>query len=164
MTQVDTSVADRAVTVAYDANGPSRNRPAWTAALSHLAALVVAGVFLWFALPKITDARQFAVDIGNYRLLSRYASAWFAIVLPWWEIGASLALLWPGTRKAGAILIAGLLVMFIGAVGLAMSQGLDITCGCGGHGSGKAGWLTILRNVGLLAGTAIAVYFAPRRR
>jgi len=149
--------------VAFSAVETPDPRPAWTVALSHLAALVVAGVFLWFAMPKITDARQFAVDIGNYRLLSRYASAWFAIVLPWWEIGASLALLWPGTRKAGAILIAGLLVMFIGAVGLAMSQGLDITCGCGGHGSGKAGWLTILRNTGLLAGTAIAVYFAPRR-
>lgn len=137
--------------------------PAWQPWVSHLCALAVAGFFLYFAVGKIKDPRQFAVDIGNYQLLSKYWSACFAIVLPWWEIGGALALLWPRIRGAGAILIGGMLIMFIGALALAMSKGLDITCGCSGHGSGKAGWSTVGRNVLLLAGTLLSVYFLPRR-
>lgn len=137
--------------------------PAWQPLLSHLCALAVAGFFLYFAVGKIKDPRQFAVDIGNYQIFSKYWSAAFAIVLPWWEIGAALALLLPRTRGAGAILIGGMLIMFIVAVCIALSKGLDISCGCAGHGSGKAGWQTIGRNVLLLAGTFLSVYFLPRR-
>ena len=155
-----TSVAP-APTIHYAAVPPSA--PAWKPWVSHACALGVAGFFLYFALGKIKDPRQFAIDIGNYQLLSKYASACFAIVLPYWEIGGALALLWPRTRVAGAILIGGMLVMFIVAVALAMSKGLDISCGCGGHGSGKAGWQTIGRNALLLAGTFLSVYFMPRR-
>jgi len=138
--------------------------PAWKPLVAHLCALGVAGFFLYFAFGKVKDPRQFAVDIGNYQLLSKYAAACFAIVLPWWEIGAALALLWPRTRPAGAILIGGMLIMFIGAVSLAMSKGLDITCGCGGSGSGKAGWSVIYRNSGLLVGTLLSVFLMPRRK
>lgn len=137
--------------------------PSWQPLLSHACALAVAGFFLYFALGKIKDPRQFAIDIGNFQVLSKYWSASFAIVLPWWEIGAALALLLPRTRVGGAILIGGMLIMFIVAVCLALSKGLDISCGCAGHGSGKAGWSTIGRNVLLLAGTVLSVYFLPRR-
>ena len=136
---------------------------AWKPIVGHLCALGVSGFFFYFVYGKLMDPRQFAIDIGNYQLMSKYASACFAIVLPWWELGAALALLWPRTRPAGAILIGGMLLMFIGAVALAMSKGLDISCGCGGHGSGKAGWTTIGRNTLLLVGTCLAVLFMKRR-
>ena len=142
---------------------PAAAPPLWKSLVSHACALAVAGFFLYFAAGKLKDSRQFATDIGNYQLLSGYWSACFAIVLPWWEIGAALALLWPRTRVTGAILIGGMLVMFIVAVALAMSKGLDISCGCAGHGSGKAGWQTIGRNALLLAGTFLSVFFMPRR-
>jgi len=146
-----------------DSSAALTGNAAWKPLVAHLCALVVAGFFLYYSYGKVKDPRQFAIDIGNYQLLSKYAAACFAIVLPWWEIGAALALLLPRTRPAGAILIGGMLIMFIAAVSLAMSKGLDITCGCGGTGSGKAGWNVIYRNSGLLVGTFLSVYLMPRR-
>jgi hypothetical protein len=43
-------------------------------------------------------------------------------------------------------------------------KGLDVECGCTGKNSSKAGWLTIGRNVLLLAMTAAAVYLPAWKR
>jgi uncharacterized membrane protein YphA (DoxX/SURF4 family) len=128
--------------------------------ISHLCALAVAGFFLYFASSKILGLGplQFTVDINNFKILPREAVNLAAILMPWWEVAAALALIIPRTRRSGAILIAGMLVMFIVAVAIAMAKGLDISCGCAGKGSGKAGWTTIGRNVLLLAGTGLSVW------
>ncbi|MBX3394748.1 MAG: hypothetical protein KF841_05230 [Phycisphaerae bacterium] len=129
-------------------------------------ALIVGGYFLYAAYFKITDVRQFAVEIKNYKL------AWLeerfihipAILIPWIEAAAAIALIVPLTRRGGAIVIGGLLIFFVYAVyDAAIVRNLKISCGCTGKDSGQAGWLTIGRNFLLLAATLASVYLPTWR-
>ncbi len=134
--------------------------------IGHLCALGVAGFFLYAAGSKLYyDPRQFAVEINNYRILpSEYVNI-PAILMPWIELGAAIALLIPATRRSGAILICGMLLAFIAAVSYsALHLGLKIECGCTGKGGSQAGWWTIGRNTLLIAGTLLSVYFLPRKQ
>ena len=132
--------------------------------VAHLCALGVALYFLYAAYPKIKEPRQFRIDVMNYRVLPEQYSNLVALFLPWVEVLSAIALIIPRTRRAGAILISGLLLVFIAALYYAaIHLGLDFTCGCTGKDSDKAGWFTIARNVVLLAGTVLSVIWMGRR-
>ena len=133
--------------------------------LAYLCALSVGGYFIYAAYEKIINPRQFAVDIGNYKMVPEMCWNLMALFMPWWEVGGAIALIVPRTRRAGAIIVSGLLLIFIIAVAYAaLYKGLDIACGCTGKNSSKAGWYTIGRNVLLLAMTAAAVYLPAWKR
>ena len=134
--------------------------------IAHFCAVAVAGVFLYAAQSKIIEPRQFIIDIKNYRMVPEAYLHIMAIVLPWWEVGAALALAVPRTRRAGAILITGMLLMFITAVSYAaLYKGYNISCGCFGKGSAAAGWKTIALDAALLIATLISLIGAsPRPR
>lgn len=128
--------------------------------IGHLCAVVVAGFFCFASYEKIMDVRQFAVEIGNYKM------AWMnpqyvnipAIILPWIELVAALALIFPKTRKGAALVIGGMLCFFIYAVyDAAIVRHLEISCGCFGKESGAAGWKTIGTDVLLIVGTLLSV-------
>ncbi len=127
--------------------------------LAHMCALFVGGFFIYAAYGKIVEPRQFAIDIRNYRILPEVLLHLPALFLPWWEVAAAAMLVIPKTRRAGAILICGLLVVFIAMIGYsAIYMGLDISCGCTGKDSSHAGWLTIGRNVLLFIAALFSVY------
>lgn len=131
--------------------------------IAHVCAFGVAAFFLYAACPKIVDPRQFRIDISNYKILPDEYTNLPALFLPWLEAFAALALVWPRTRRAGAVLIAGLLLFFIWAVyDAAIVHGLDISCGCTGKDSGHAGWTTIIRNLVLLAATGVSVFLPAK--
>jgi putative oxidoreductase len=133
--------------------------------LAHVCALGVGGYFIYAAYGKIIDPRQFAINIGNYQMMPEMCWNFMALFMPWWEVGGAIALILPRTRRAGAIIVGGLLVVFIIAVSYAaLYKGLDVECGCTGKNSAKAGWFTIGRNMFLLAGTAAAVYLPTWKR
>lgn len=136
------------------------------AIVSHVCALGVAGVFLYASIEKIWEPRQFAMDVTNYRILPEAYANLVAIILPWWEVAAAVALLIPATRRAGAWVISGMLVMFIGAVAYAaLYKGLHIKCGCfGKDGSTAAGWKTIGLDVFLLLSTYLSVWLMPKSK
>jgi hypothetical protein len=126
--------------------------------LAHLCALGVAGVFLYAAQSKVIDPRQFIIDIKNYRMVPEAWLHLMVILLPWWEVGGALALIFPRTRRAGAILISGMLLLFIVAVSYAaLYKGYNISCGCFGKGSAAAGWKTIGLDTGLLIATLVSL-------
>ncbi|MFH1419798.1 MAG: MauE/DoxX family redox-associated membrane protein [Planctomycetota bacterium] len=127
--------------------------------LAHVCALVVGGYFIYAAAGKIVEPRQFAIDIRNYRILPDVLLHLPALFLPWWEVAAAVMLIVPKTRRAGTILICGLLLVFIAMIGYsAIHKGLDISCGCTGKNSSHAGWLTIGRNVLLLIASLYSLY------
>lgn len=134
------------------------------AIVSHVCALGVGGVFLFAGGEKIWEPRQFAVNITNYRILPEAYANLLAIFLPWWEVAAGAAILHPATRRAGAWMIAGMLSMFICAVGYsALYKGLHIDCGCFGKGGNvAAGWKTIGFDAFLIIVTYCTVRFMPR--
>lgn len=140
-------------------NGSAGESPAALRIIQHLCALAVAGVFIYFGGSKILgQPNDFVTAVNNYHIMPRTYANLFALALPYWEVAAGLALILPATRRTGALLIAGMLVMFIVAVGIAMYNGYDIECGCSRGGGGKAGWMTIGRNCLLLAATGLAAW------
>jgi putative oxidoreductase len=95
------------------------------------------------------------VEIHNYQLFPALAPV-LAATLPAVELAIGAALL-GGSRswvRAGALASAALLVIFTVAVGSAVARGIDIRCGCFGAGSGPVTWITVLRDVALLAASA----------
>lgn len=127
--------------------------------VAHACAVIVGGYFLYAAYGKILDPRQFAIDIKNYQIMPEPLLNLPALFMPWWEVAAAIAFIVPKTRRAGAIIISGMLLLFIGMIGYsAIYKGLDISCGCTGKHSSKAGWFSIIRNLLLLAATFGSVY------
>jgi hypothetical protein len=133
--------------------------------IAHGCALAVAGVFLYAAQSKIIQPGQFAIDVGNYRIVPQPLLNLVALFLPWWEAGAAVALIFTRTRRAGAIFIAAMCLMFIAAVSYAaFYKGYHISCGCfGKDGSTDAGIKTVALDLALLIATAVAVYLPPRK-
>lgn len=128
-----------------------------------LAAWAVAAVFIIAAWAKIQNPAGFVADLRNYRLLPWWSLHAVALILPWWELLAALALLLPSWRRAGALLTMLMGFLFIVSVTQALFRGLDISCGCFGHGSSgaKAGIQTLLIDVGIII-ASLYVRAAPR--
>jgi uncharacterized membrane protein YphA (DoxX/SURF4 family) len=113
--------------------------------LAGFLALGLGGIFIYAGIVKIIDPQGFTKALYGYRLLPAWTLPAFAILLPWWELGAGLAVLFPCWRKAGLTLTAILSLIFLAAVVSAWWRGLDIGCGCFGNSSTKPGlWATLL--------------------
>ena len=92
--------------------------------------ILIGGIFIYAAIPKILDPGAFAKTIFNYQILPEILVNPVAIVLPWLELvtGAFIIL---GIWLEGALIIYNLLmVAFIGALVFNTARGLDIHCGC----------------------------------
>ena len=132
-----------------------------------LARLAVAGLFLGACLAKIQDPEGFALAVSRYRILPGVFVNWVAIILPWIELLCGLAVLaGPArVRAAGALLIAGMLVVFSLAISLNLLRGIEASCGCFSTRADAAvsdGW-NLVRN-GALIWLALAVLADAFRR
>jgi uncharacterized membrane protein YphA (DoxX/SURF4 family) len=87
-------------------------------------------VFLWAAWYKITDLPAFAANIGNYGIVPKSLLPLFATVLAGVEVVTGLTLVTGVWRKGAALVVSGMLVMFIVALTAAYIQGKSIECGC----------------------------------
>lgn len=86
--------------------------------------------FVIAALPKIVDPPSFAHMIFNYRIVPSALLNFMALVMPWVELLAGLALIlgiWRGTART---IIAAMLVVFIIAIAINLARGNAIDCGC----------------------------------
>ena len=112
--------------------------------------LVLGGVFLAAALPKLADPTGFAVNVDNYRILPELGVRLTALLLPPLELAIGLCLVF-GVFDAGASLLAfALMLAFDGAVAAALFRGLDISCGCfDTDGGARVGLRKLLENVAL---------------
>jgi uncharacterized membrane protein YphA (DoxX/SURF4 family) len=134
--------------------------------------LVVGGVFVYASLDKIAHPAEFARIVYHYRLLgpSRLVGPvpanLFAIVLPWIEVVTGVCLAAGLWRREAAIAAAGLLLLFVGAVSLALAQGIDIeNCGCFTvTGTGRAAGARLIAGDLCLLVAALLVAWGPPQR
>jgi len=133
-----------------------------------IARLVLSAAFLFAALPKIQDPVAFAASVEGFRVVAGPSALWVALALPWLELVIGVGLLIPQIRRGSALLIVGLLALFIGLHASAWSRGLDISCGCYGQSDTPANYLwLILRNAALLAAATVVLvrdWSNPRQR
>ena len=125
--------------------------------------LVLGGLFVYSGAVKVVEPLDFAQNIRNYQLVGQSLSFVAAIVLPWLEILAGLALILGVWTRGAALVVTGLLVFFIVLTAVTMIRGLDVDCGCFGSLSRKSGWGVVLEDLGMLV-LGLALLFAPKKR
>jgi uncharacterized membrane protein YphA (DoxX/SURF4 family) len=130
--------------------------------LYRVGLLVLAGLFVWAGLTKLMAPRAFARLISAYDLLPDFLLAPVAIGLPLLEVMAGLGLL-AGIRGSLTTIV-GLITLFLGVLGYALLNHLDVDCGCFSpdeiHAQ-QALRVAFIRDLGLLG---IALYLLAWRR
>lgn len=114
--------------------------------------LLLAAIFIYAAVGKVANPEEFAESVAGFRILPISTVNLFAIVLPWVELVCGLSLITGLFIRSGAVLLAGLNIVFIAAAASAMARGLSIECGCFtlSHTHDTVGWSLIARDMGFL--------------
>ncbi|MDR2386163.1 MAG: hypothetical protein LBE80_01085, partial [Deltaproteobacteria bacterium] len=120
--------------------------------LLFLATLALAIVFLIAAWPKIQAPVAFAEDIRGYQILPEALVSPLSVYLPMLELWSALfVLLAPRPfRRTGALVLAGLLLVFMAAAAQGLWRGLDFDCGCFGSQDGRKPGLLFFLEDGIL--------------
>jgi uncharacterized membrane protein YphA (DoxX/SURF4 family) len=122
--------------------------------------LALGALFVYASLDKIAQPADFARIVYHYRLIGPdrlippLVPNLLAVTLPWIELLVGLLLAAGVWRREAAGLAAGLLVVFLVAVGAALYRGIDIeNCGCFSVGAGGrgAGVLLLAEDTAMLA-------------
>ncbi len=92
--------------------------------------LLLGGIFVYTAVPKLTHPAEFARLVYGYRILDPSLVNLAAITLPWIEVTAGSFLALGVLPRSSAAVVAGLLALFMAAGALALARGLKIECGC----------------------------------
>ena len=130
-------------------------RPAVPSGLIWVARLAIGVLFITAALAKIGAAQPFALQIENYDILPAGWENLPAIVLPWIELVAGLALVLGVQARSAAWVAVTLMAVFTAAVGQAMARGLNVECGCFGTGDAtRVGLPKLLENL-VVTGVAL---------
>lgn len=87
-------------------------------------------VFLMACVYKIADPAAFALSIATYDILPLSMVNLMAILLPWIELVCGITLIVGLWTRASALAVAGMMVMFIIALGIALARDLHMSCGC----------------------------------
>jgi len=112
-------------------------------------------VFVAAASHKLRDPGRFRATLAEYRLLPEGLAPLVAVA----EVAAAGALLVPGTRAAGLLAAAVLLLVYGAAIAINLARGRrDIDCGCAGPGVRRpiSGWL-VARNAALAAAALVGL-------
>ncbi len=136
--------------------------------LTLFSRLILGGVLIVAGALKIGNLQKSAMSVRAYEMLPIWLANFFGYALPWVEIGiGALLILGVAVRIVGAL---GALIMlgFIIAIAQAWARGLSIDCGCFGGGGTidpeDTKYLsTILRDIGFLA-LGVFLYFYPKGR
>jgi uncharacterized membrane protein YphA (DoxX/SURF4 family) len=92
--------------------------------------LALGAIFVIAAIPKIADPPSFAHMIYNYRLVPASLINLSALVMPWVELLAGIALLLGVWKSAARSVVGILLAVFIIAISINLARNNAIDCGC----------------------------------
>jgi protein-disulfide isomerase len=132
----------------------TKRQRAWAEWAGLAVRLVLAGVWAWAALSKVSDPRRFLQAVRAYDATPEWLSKAIGYGLPILELSLAALLLIGLITRYAAALSAVLFLVFIIGIAQASIRGIKIECGCfggGGQSNSTAYALDILRDVGLLA-------------
>lgn len=131
-----------------------------------LSRLILGGLFIYASIDKITHPEAFADIVYNYKLLPGIFITLVAIIMPWVEIFSGLCVVSGLFKRAGAIIIGAMLLVFSAAISINLARGLEFDCGCfstiaSESGSDPVGLL--IRDILLLFLVVILVFFDRKK-
>lgn len=125
--------------------------------LESVCRLGLGALFIYSAFAKISDPDEFAYSVSRYEMLPDFTIGLFSLTMPMLELLAGLAMLFTKWLRESALLVSGMLAMFIVALAQALARGLDISCGCFGVpsvGGQKEILMALVRDVVLIVPAA----------
>jgi uncharacterized membrane protein YphA (DoxX/SURF4 family) len=138
------------------------------------ARLLVGGIFLLAAVPKIQSPGAFADAVRAFHLLPAELVMPFAYVLPWLELLVGLYLVTGFMTRLGALGALLLLCMFLVALLDALLSGNTAhACGCFGSagndnpvvaflaGGNTVTWWDVIRDLALALAAALVLWWGP---
>ena len=120
--------------------------------------VILAAVFIGASLPKIWQPHEFALAVFRYQMVPYALVNVLALILPWIELLAGMALLFSARlRDSANLLISGMLLVFTVAISFNLYRGIDIACGCFtvNAEASHMGALNVVRNLLLLAACGV---------
>lgn len=124
--------------------------------------VVLGALFLYAPLTKLPDMGAFAESVANYRLVPSALVPAAAVAVIGVELALGLLLVAGRLPRASALVATALLGVFTIGLAQALLRGIDLRCGCFG-GTENATWLTVLRDVALLAAAVVLLARGPGR-
>ncbi len=117
-----------------------------------IARWILGGVFVYAGILKMQSPIQFADNIAAYQLLPANTINALALGLPFFELICGLLVLAGVCTRIGTMGLFTMLLVFMGAISIALKRGLSIDCGCfGGHSWIESNlWVALGRNAVLL--------------
>ena len=121
--------------------------------------IALGALFVAASLPKIVDPPSFAHMIYNYRIIPGFALNAMTLMMPWLELLCGLALILGVWRRSAAVIIGGMLVVFIIAISINLARDNAVNCGCFDLASADKTQeqlldemkVVVLRDIGMLA-------------
>jgi len=118
--------------------------------LSVFCRVLLAAIFISFALSKIMRPAVFALNVVDYNLTPAWGVNLWSLALPWGELVVGLFLLLGIRTRAAATLIAAMNVIFIVGLVNAILHHMPINCGCVGEVGEPVNWWKVTKNTGML--------------
>lgn len=123
-----------------------------------LAKIVLSLVFVYAGFLKVQDPQNFLIQLRAYDLLGDPWAALMALFLPWLEIFAGAALFVRRLVLGAGLMIAAMLLMFLGGLASAWARGLNIACGCFGSDEPANYPLDVAKDVVLLGVVCVVLF------
>jgi putative oxidoreductase len=124
--------------------------------------ILLGGLFVFAGSIKLQSPQLFAFAIGAFKILPDHLIALSAFVVPWTEIIAGLCLITGFWGRAAALVIGGMLVVFLAGILSVIVRGLDVKCTCFGKFEvpcvGPVGWCHVARNSVMLAMAVLVIW------
>ncbi len=130
-----------------------------------IARLIPGLVFIYASIHKIAEPEAFAQVIHNYQIMPAWSINAIALFLPWVEMIAGIGIIVSCRfAKGSAMIIGGLLLLFIVVLTFNLARGLDVDCGCFDSGGGEGGGAlqVIFRDILLLI-PCVIVFFQKKK-
>ncbi len=126
----------------------------WWRILLSATRMCFGGVFVYASVGKILHPKSFAEVVFNYQLLPDMLINAVAVILPWVEVVAGIAVVTGWWLFGGLAVVNGLLGIFTIALLLNIARGVDVSCGCFSTEVTEVSrlemWLDVVRDVVLL--------------
>jgi putative oxidoreductase len=139
--------------------------------------VLLGGFFVYASLDKIASPAAFARIVYQWQVSGPVLSNVVAVTLPWIELLAGALLVLGVWRREAALVIALLLLVFLGSATSVLARGIDVeNCGCTSLAKTESstsswppawtkgvGWFLMTRNTVML-GAALLLASSPVRR
>lgn len=112
------------------------------------------------------NIKGFEINQAYPGLLPDHLLVPLAFIIPWLELLCAIFLLLGMWTRASALVLAGLLITFIGAIYSVLSRGMEIECGCFGKFGlfctpGKITECNLIQNAALLTAVLVVWLLGP---